>query len=69
MTKKQMLLMLVCCLVPIVGALALFVFNVPLNKVLLFALVLFCPLSHILMMFMPGHAHTAPSSQETEQQL
>lgn len=66
MTKKHALLMLLCCLVPLAGLTAVFVFNMPLNKVLLTALVLFCPLSHILMMLMPGHDHTADQPSQTE---
>jgi len=64
MTKRHMLIMLACCLIPIALLAALFLFNVPLNSVLLFGLILICPLSHLLMMkFMPhdelqSHTHT-----------
>lgn len=54
MTKKHLLIMLVCCLIPIGALSALFIFNVPLNTVILAGLILVCPLSHLLMMkFMP----------------
>ncbi len=59
MTKKHVLIMLVCCLIPIGALAALFIFNVPINTVLFAVLILVCPLSHLLMMkFMPhGEAH------------
>ena len=57
MNKKRTLIMLACCLVPI-AALGLFaLFNIPLNKLYLGAMILICPLSHLLMMKFMGHEH------------
>ena len=55
MSKKHMLLMLLCCLVPIVALGAIFLFNVPVNQIVYFGLLLLCPLSHLLMMKFMGH--------------
>lgn len=59
MNKKHIFLMLACCLLPIVGLALVFLFNVPVNTVLLGALVLICPLSMILMMMFMGSEHDA----------
>lgn len=59
MNPKHTLIMLVCCLIPVTAFAAFFVFNVPLNTVLLFALVLLCPLSHLLVMKYMWNADTA----------
>jgi hypothetical protein len=50
MMSKHTLVMLLCCVIPLIAFTALFIFNVPFNTALLFALVLLCPLSHLLLM-------------------
>lgn len=58
MSKKHMLIMLACCLIPVVALAAIFVFKVQVSTVVFAALMLFCPLSHLLMMKYMGHGHT-----------
>lgn len=55
MNKKHTLIMLACCLVPIAGFILVSAFNIPLKSVFYFAMILLCPLSHLLMMKYMGH--------------
>lgn len=72
MTKKHMLIMLACCLVPVIVLGAIFLFHLPVNQVVFFLLILMCPLSHILMMkFMSddqGHDHSHHHAQSPAQE-
>lgn len=56
MTKKHLLIMLACCLIPLAGLVAFFVFRVPTNSVIFFGLILLCPVLHLLMMRGMTHA-------------
>ena len=67
MTKKHILIMLACCLVPVIALGAIFLFHVPVNQVRCCGLILLCPLSHILMMKFMGHDEGQVHSQHHAQ--
>lgn len=69
MKRSHAFLMLLCCLVPVAGIAAVYFLRLPINTVILAAMVILCPLSHLLMMSRmrhdassrshPAHVHTA----------
>jgi predicted Na+-dependent transporter len=67
MNKRHALIMLACCLIPLVALGAIFIFKVPVNNVLYFGLVLLCPVLHLLMMgSMLKHDHNEHQAQHHE---
>lgn len=68
MNKKHALLMVVCCLIPVAALILISFFNIPVKSVFFYAMLFFCPLSHILMMKSMGHSHmqeNSPSADHT----
>jgi len=59
MSKKHMLIMLACCILPVTALVLVSIFNIPITTVLWVAMLLACPLSHILMMKFMSHDHNA----------
>ncbi|MEE8121338.1 MAG: hypothetical protein V3T55_07395, partial [Anaerolineales bacterium] len=63
--KRHWILMLLCCLAPLAAFGAIFLFQIPVNTVLLVARVLICPLSHVLMMSFMDNEHESAVEQKT----
>lgn len=67
MKKSHMWLMLLCCLIPVIGLTAVYLFRVPLTSVLLYGMVLLCPVSHLLMMKYMSHDHSEAQNDLSRQ--
>ncbi len=57
MENKHALIMVICCLLPVVGIAVAFFMGIPLGILGTVALFLLCPLGHILMMRSMGKKH------------
>jgi len=57
MKNKHALIMVICCLLPVVGFAVAFFMGIPLGTLGTVALLLLCPLGHILMMRSMGKKH------------
>jgi uncharacterized membrane protein len=63
MKKSHLWLMLLCCLIPVIGLAAVYLFKVPVSNVIFYGMILLCPLSHIIMMKFMGHDHSQSDTQ------
>jgi len=50
MKKRHIWIMLLCCLLPIFGLAAVYLFKLTVNTVVYFGVILLCPLAHFFMM-------------------
>ncbi len=65
---RHMLLLTLCCLIPLAAMGAIFVLKIPVPRVMSYGLILLYPLSHVLMMRLMGrgqHDHAADTVTRT----
>lgn len=67
MKKSHLLIMILCCLIPVAALAAIFLFKVPVSSVLFLGLILLCPISHLLMMKYMGHGDSDGENQKVAQ--
>ena len=65
MTKKHMLLMLACCLIPIGAIVAISVLKIPTTGLMSTAIALMCPAMMLLMLFGMRGGHGEQHEQHT----
>jgi uncharacterized membrane protein len=63
MNKRNLWILLLCCLLPIIGLAAIFLLEIPVNTVLYVGLLLLCPLAHFFMM---GRMHNHNKNEHGE---
>ena len=64
MTKKHMLIMVLCCLAPVVGYAAMSMLGVRLNAILFTGMVLLCPILHLIVVLsIKSYAHNDQRSR------
>lgn len=63
--NRHMLLMILCCLIPVAALAAIFVLKIPVPQVLTYGLILLCPVSHVLMMGLMGRQQHGQESDAT----
>jgi hypothetical protein len=62
--SRHMLIMVLCCAIPMVAIAAIAAFRIPVPDVLRYGVILLCPLSHFAMMaFMGDHKHEKPAGE------
>ena len=67
MKKSHLWLMILCCLIPLAGLAAVYLFKIPLSNVLFYGMVLLCPISHLLMMRFMVHDHSSTEQHSQHQ--
>jgi len=65
----KMGLMLAACALPMVGLVAVRVFDLAVSNVVLIALAVACPVSHVLMMRMGLHGHHTENSSDANREV
>ena len=63
--NRHLLLMILCCLIPVAALGAIFVLKIPAPQVLRYGLILVCPLSMLLMMGLMGRRQHGRTSDAT----
>lgn len=62
MNRKHVLIMALCCLIPLAALVAVSLFHIPVSTVIYAGIALLCPVMHVLMMLtMKNHGHASAS--------